>query len=99
LGPSGSKGQVTLNRITANNNQYGVDAAGVDMTIANSVMSNNGLSGLQNVSGVAWLAKSVISGNTMGVTVTGGTVKSYGDNYVNDNGTPVTGTLTPVGTQ
>jgi hypothetical protein len=41
----------------------------------------------------------VISGNTTGVYTGCGNVKSYGDNYINDNGTPVMGTLTPVGMQ
>jgi hypothetical protein len=39
------------------------------------------------------------SGNTFGVNISGVTVKSYGDNYILDNGTPVSGTLTPVSTQ
>jgi HipA-like protein len=67
-------------------------------TIANSVMSNNSLSGLQNDNGVTWLAKTVISGNATGVVV-GGTVNSYGDNYIRDNTTPISGSLTPVSTQ
>jgi hypothetical protein len=31
--------------------------------------------------------------------VSGGTVFSYGDNYINDNGLPVSGSLTPVSMQ
>jgi hypothetical protein len=51
------------------------------------------------VAGAVSLAKNVISGNALGVNVAG-TVKSYGDNYINDNGTPVSGGgLTLVGTQ
>jgi hypothetical protein len=88
--------KATLNRITANNNQTGVDIFGGVITIANSVMSNNGI-GLQSNGGTTFLAKNVISGNgTVGVNVSG-TVNSYGDNYIKDNGTPVAnGTLTPV---
>jgi hypothetical protein len=91
--------KATLNRITANNNQFGVATTGNDTTIANSVLSNNSFSGLENDAGaITWLAKTVISGNANGVVV-GGIVKSYGDNYINDNGTPVMGSLTPVTTQ
>ena len=90
--------KATLNRITANNNQIGVESVG-NTTIANSVMFNNSNSGLFNF-GTAWLSKNVISGNLTGVTVgTGGTVNSYGDNYIRGNGTPVSGSLTPVTTQ
>jgi hypothetical protein len=49
--------------------------------------------------GVAWLAKTVISGNGTGVYSSGGTVNSYGDNYINDNAVTVLGSLTPVSTQ
>jgi nitrous oxidase accessory protein NosD len=99
--PTGPNLKVTLSRITANNNQTGVITNGNNITIANSVLSNNsnaglGILGLSNI----WLAKNVISGNLYGVLVVGGgTVFSYGDNYINDNGTPVMGTRTPVGMQ
>jgi hypothetical protein len=98
LFPVGGTAKATLNRITANNNIFGVATAGSDTTIANSVMSNNSVAGLQNDNGVTWLAKTVISGNATGVVV-GGTVNSYGDNYIRDNTTPVSGSLTPVSTQ
>jgi Right handed beta helix region len=92
----------TLNRITANDNQVGVNIGGgsTAVTVANSVVSNNAGTGLSSGGGaVAWLAKTVISGSPTGVQTSGGTVKSYGDNYLNDNGTPVLGSLTPVGMQ
>jgi hypothetical protein len=92
--------KATLNRITANNNQFGVSVVG-NATIANSVIFNNSNSGLFNF-GTAWLSKNVISGNLTGVTVGPGgtaTVNSYGDNYIRNNGTPVSGSLTPVTTQ
>jgi hypothetical protein len=98
--PSGTDPQTTLNRVTLNNNnQSGVATNFGDMTIANSVISNNG-TGLQTAGGTfTWLAKDVISGNRTGV-VAFGNVRSYGDNYINNNGTPVAnGTLTPVTTQ
>jgi hypothetical protein len=92
--PSGGGSvNATFNRITANNNSIGVATAGASVTIANAVMSNNNF-GLRIDTGVAWLAKNVISGNT-GVLVLAGTVKSYGDNYLDANTTPVSGTLTP----
>jgi hypothetical protein len=100
IAPSGGTVKATLNRITANNNQFGVRTSDYT-TIANSVLSNNSFSGLKSeVSGVTWLAKNVISGNNIGVSVFAGAVKSYGDNYIND---PVsgggTGTFGTVGMQ
>jgi hypothetical protein len=89
----------TLNRITLNNNFDGVATQGNDITIANSVLSNNSHIGLNCSMCVAWLAKTVILGSQLGVSV-GGTVFSYGDNYIANNGTPLTGApLTPVTTQ
>ena len=91
--------QATLNRITANNNNpVGVGTQHTTTTIANSVISNN-QTGLASIGGVTWLAKNVMSGNATGVQVAG-TVYSYGDNYTNNNGMPVSGgSLTPVGMQ
>jgi hypothetical protein len=93
LNPGGANVQATLNRITANNNRQGVGVGQgvVTATIANSVMSNNSQRGLVTVAGTTWIAKNVISGNGTGVLVGGGTVNSYGDNYIRDNGTPVSG--------
>jgi hypothetical protein len=96
VNPLNGNVRATLHRITANNNQFGIAGAGTaDTTIANSVMSNNSNSGLENdgAGAVFWLAKSVISGNFNGVN---GTANTYGDNYIRDNVTPATGTLTPV---
>jgi hypothetical protein len=101
LNPQGSGAiKATLSRITVNNSATGVYTTGNDTTIANSVISNNGEGLLADVFSVTWLAKTVISGNQFGVLQCGiGTVKSYGDNYINDNGLPVSGSLTPVGMQ
>jgi hypothetical protein len=108
VNPSGTGAEATLNRITANNNFFGVvlDStsgvviAGKKATISNSVLSNNSMNGLlANPGTVAWLAKTVISGNQTGVNVSGGFVDSYGDNYIANNTTPVVGSLTPVMTQ
>jgi hypothetical protein len=74
----------------------GIATAGTNTTVANSILSNNNV-GLQN-GGVTWLGRNVISGNATGVSVAGGTVNSYGDNYIRDNGTPGA-PLTPVTTQ
>jgi hypothetical protein len=99
--PFGITFKATLNRFTANNNQTGVFAQGnADTMIANSVISNNSSAGLFTIgNGVTSLAKTVISGNQTGVSIGSGIVKSYGDNYINDNTTPVMGSLTPVGMQ
>jgi hypothetical protein len=87
----------TLNRITANNNTYGVATTANTVTIKSSIISNNSNTGLNNQSGINFLAKTVISDSPFGVFVRG-TVASYGDNYINDNTTPVDplGGLTPV---
>jgi Right handed beta helix region len=99
LGPNGGSIHATFNRITANNNSFGVATGANNLTIANSVISNNSMHGLDCLGGVTWIAKTVISGNAMGVFV-GATVNSYGDNYLNDNTIPVgNGSLTPVTTQ
>jgi hypothetical protein len=95
--PGGSV-KATLSRIRANNNGNGVVTTD-ETTIANSVISNNSNTGLESEGGATWLAKTVISGNATGVFVNTGTVNSYGDNYINDNGFPVNGSLTPVSTQ
>jgi hypothetical protein len=89
----------TLNRITANNNSEGVATSNLNnTTISSSVLSNNSNFALRNINGIIWLAKTVISSNNVGVAV-GQTVYSYGDNYINNNATPVVGSLTPVSTQ
>jgi Right handed beta helix region len=76
-------------------------AGSVNATLSRSTVNNNGF-GVISFAGTTWLAKSVISGNGTGVNVVAvAIVKSYGDNYINDNGTPVNpvGGLTPVTTQ
>jgi hypothetical protein len=97
----GTTTKATLNRITTNNNLYGVSIVGNNnTTIANSVLSNNGGIGLNNSGGSVRLAKTVISGNGTGVVLDGGTVNSYGDNYISNNTNSVAfGSLTPVSTQ
>jgi hypothetical protein len=100
--PAAPFAQATLNRITANRNQWGIGIAGnagSKTMIANSVLSNNINIGLDVEAGTAWLAKTVISGNNAGVNVAGGKVNTYGDNYINDNDLPVNGSLTPLATQ
>jgi Right handed beta helix region len=98
VSPNGGTIKATLSRITTNNNQNGVLTNAGDMTISNSVISNNSSTGL-TVMGVTWLAKTMISGNLTGVLVNSFIVNSYGDNYIKDNMTPVLGILTPVATQ
>jgi hypothetical protein len=104
VNPSGDNAKATLNRITANNNSSGVFTGNAHATIANSVLSNNSTAGLLSQAlSVTWLAKTVISGNVAGVQMLAGTatVKSYGDNYIDDNQIPVLdpGTFTNVGMQ
>jgi Right handed beta helix region len=96
----GNSVKATLSRVTANNNIRGIQIfVGATTTIANSVISNSGDTGLQVFGGVTYLAKTVISGNGTGVFL-GVAANSYGDNYIQDNTTPVAnGSLTPVTTQ
>jgi Right handed beta helix region len=99
LNPSGGGTNTTLNRTTANNNGvYGLVVGSGNATIANSVLSNNSNTGLFEGSAVTWLTKTVISGNSTGLQLLG-TTYTYGDNYMADNESPGTGTLTPVSTQ
>jgi hypothetical protein len=98
VGPTGGFNEITLNRITANNNQTGIGTSHSKITIANSAISNNSNTGLNNGAGT-YLAKNVISGNNIGVNVLVGIVFSYGDNYIADNTQPVNGMLTPVAMQ
>jgi len=92
-----SSSTATLNRITASNNGEGVTTNGGHVVIANSVLSNNATAGLDALSHAAYLAKSVVAGNGIGVLINhGATVHSYDDNYINTNGTDVSGTLTKV---
>jgi hypothetical protein len=98
VNPGGANAKATLSRITANDNGYGVSNFS-NMTIANSVLSNNGFEGLRCDGGVTWIAKNVISGNATGVLVGTGKAESYLDNYIRDNTTPVSGSLSPASTQ
>jgi hypothetical protein len=75
-------------------------AASADQSKAQGDLSEAANYELAASSGVVWLSKTVISGSMQGVFVTGSTVKSYGDNCIGDNATPVFGgSLTPVSTQ
>jgi hypothetical protein len=65
----------------------------------NRITANNNQIGVASGSGTTWLAKSMISGNGIGVCACGATVNSFGDNYITGNGVPVQGFLTPVTTQ
>jgi Right handed beta helix region len=98
INPGGANAKATLNRITANDNGYGVGNLS-DMTIANSVLSNNAFEGLRCDGGVTWLGRNVISGNATGVLVGAAKAESYLDNYIRDNTTPVNGSLIAASTQ
>jgi hypothetical protein len=73
------------------------------VTIVDSVLTNNASDGLfvnnPSAGATAWLAGSDVTGNGTGVSIGSSftsRVFSYGDNEINNNGTDVTGTLTPV---
>ena len=86
----------------------GTGAGTNSATIVDSVITNNASDGLAiggptKQFGIAYLAGSVVTGNGVatgigiGVNIGAfGTVFTYGDNEINNNGTDVSGTLTPV---
>jgi hypothetical protein len=89
--------------VASDNQLYGIEVFLNGLTV-NTMLSR--ITAKNNQYGVGigpgattWLAKSVISGNTTGVQVDVGTMYSYGDNYIRDNSTPLTGFFTPVTTQ
>jgi len=92
---------VMVSESNLSNNGNGVFIAGGALMAKNNVMSNNSAGfGLATTDSIVWLTKNAISGNSVGVSITGGTANSYGDNDISGNiSTDVSGTLTPVMTQ
>ena len=102
-----------LSKVTANNNGsgiavFGAVAASVNVTIVDSVASNNHSFGVEAYSAtggggapagmvrnvVARVAHSVVTGNVLGVDANGGTIFSYGDNDIDGNTNNNTAVLT-----
>jgi hypothetical protein len=77
-----------------------VAIASTRVSITNSTVTNNNHIGIDtDDSPTIRLAHSVVTGNDTGVNAGSGTVDSAGDNYIDGNGTNITGTLFHVGTQ
>jgi hypothetical protein len=110
IGGAFSNGGV-VDHFTADSNDIGISMGSfavnpihgvTDVTIVDSVITNNGSDGLfvgpaSSTIGTARLAGSVVTLNGIGVNIgPGSTVFSYGDNEINGNGIDVKGTLTPL---
>jgi hypothetical protein len=88
----------TLDHVTVNNNDNGVVVAGFSVLAVNSTAGNNRNAGFDLGSGaVLRLARSAVTGNGTGVAVGGTESESEGDNFINGNGTDVSGTLNKFG--
>jgi hypothetical protein len=73
-------------------------SANAILTVSHSVAANNGV-GIQSTNlSLLTIAQSTVAGNTHGWQVLSGTIQSYGDNFIFDNGSN-TGSLTKVSTQ
>ena len=90
----------TLDHVIANLNQDGVFADRGTITAVDTIASYNSGAGFTAGLGASLLlARSTA---TTGVLISGGSVISFGDNHIHNNGTdvnPASGTLTNVGTQ
>lgn len=93
--------QGTLDQVSMNHNgEFGLEAGGAaDVTVVDSIASNNAGSGFLVAGGVIRLARSAATGNGIGVDKAFGAAESFGNNVIRGNGTDVSGTLIPVATQ
>jgi hypothetical protein len=94
---SGSTGSldVTITDSTASNNAYGIASASgsghavTRVSVQNATISNNTIDGVfeNGANSTTFLARSTISGNAAAFSVVnGGTLQSFGDNYIKSNG-------------
>jgi len=89
-----------VNKVTLTNNGTGIFVGYTAVIISNSEIANNNTGVSTELGAGVRLAKDVIFGNTTGVNLSGGTVYSYGDNYIDLNTTDITGgSLTSVSTR
>lgn len=99
--------QGTIDRALAYNSGEAIGVTGsassgaaIDVSVVNTVATKNSYGGFGAFAGAFLrLAHSTSTGNGVGVTASGGTVESAGDNFINGNGTDVQGTLTPLPTR
>jgi len=91
--------------VVANSSSFGIlskplpaTSGTVNITVTRSQIVNNGI-GIEAAIGTIWLGDSTVTGNTtIGFSVSGGAINTFGDNYIADNG-PNNGSLTPVSKQ
>jgi hypothetical protein len=99
VNPSGvAKATVSIDRSQANQNTtgVGVQGAGPSNVLVRGTTLNNNLSGiyLGSASSLLRLAHSTVSGNVTGLSISSGTLLSYGDNNIDGNDTDGTPTNT-----
>ena len=90
----GQNAKVIIKDCTFSNNTQGVDilASAFGAEIESSLIHSNTQNGIRAGAGSTRIANNYITNNvTAGVSLTGGTVSSYGDNKIDGNGTDVLG--------
>ncbi|MGH6812013.1 MAG: hypothetical protein ACREDM_06575 [Methylocella sp.] len=99
--PLGGSVQGALDHVSMNKAGLGIGVqSNGNVTVVGSIASNNAGSGFfTEGGGILRLAHSAATGNGIGVFNSSGTVVSAGDNFINGNGTDVSGTLTNVSTK
>ena len=98
---SGGGGSVNVNVTTSvvtNNTNNGVTVNGgsITATVSNSLMSYNGGSGAAVGSGLLAIGNDTVTNNVTGVANGGGTLQTFKNNQIVNNGTNTSGTLTTV---
>ncbi len=96
---------VTIVDSEVSNNGFGINAASASGNAATAVMlrnvvaSNNNFVGLEaDSTAILRVAHSVVTGNSTGLSTSGGTIFSYGDNDIDGNTNDNTGVLTKIPT-
>jgi hypothetical protein len=87
-----------VDSVASNNFVAAVAAAGAGITVmVRNVVASNNLIGLEaDGNAILRVAHSVVTGNNTGVSTSGGTIFSYGDNDIDGNTNNNTGVLTPL---
>ena len=80
-------GSLSASRVAISGSDYGLVAFGrANIELDGSTLNNNTVTGLRVAGGTVRLADCTITGNASGVSITGGTVSSFGNNRVAGNG-------------
>ncbi len=104
-GAGSSRG--SLDHVSANKNGQGITVTGfatsgvpIDVSVVDRMAAENFFGFGVGPGGLLRLARSAAARNDTGVFInTGATVESAGDNFINGNGTDVSGTLTKFGSR